>query len=189
MNRSTLLFVATAAALLGCLLGVGALHAGGGAPTLHGGTPLAYRLLDPASITPQVSDSGRVRPATEGENHAAGAGALKRDQFEIVIPPRSWVEYKAHMEQGQSLVYTWSAEGGQVVYDFHADLPDSDSKFFTRYSRGQESEGAGSIVAAFSGLHGWYWRNRGEQPAVVRLEVSGFYDEIRSTQKEVASAQ
>ena len=46
-----------------------------------------------------------------------------------------------------------------------------------------------SVTIAFSGLHGWYWKNRGEHPAVVTLEVSGFYDEIRATRKEVASAR
>jgi hypothetical protein len=34
----------------------------------------------------------------------------------------------------------------------------------------------GVLVAPFSGIHGWYLRNDGEEPIVVRLKVAGFYE-------------
>jgi hypothetical protein len=34
----------------------------------------------------------------------------------------------------------------------------------------------GMLVAPFTGIHGWYLRNEGEEPMVVRLKVAGFYD-------------
>ncbi|MHB0975236.1 MAG: hypothetical protein ACYCY2_13730 [Acidithiobacillus ferriphilus] len=36
----------------------------------------------------------------------------------------------------------------------------------------------GAFVAPFDETHGWYWRNRGDQPVVVKLKVSGFYQTL-----------
>ena len=37
----------------------------------------------------------------------------------------------------------------------------------------------GEIVAAFDGLHGWFWRNVGTTEVTVTLETSGDYKDIR----------
>jgi hypothetical protein len=42
----------------------------------------------------------------------------------------------------------------------------------------QQTEAQGSFIAPFDGTHGWYWRNRGDQPVTVKLKVSGFYEKI-----------
>jgi hypothetical protein len=34
----------------------------------------------------------------------------------------------------------------------------------------------GVLTAPFTGIHGWYLRNDGELPIVVRLKVAGFYE-------------
>ena len=34
----------------------------------------------------------------------------------------------------------------------------------------------GTLVAPFTGIHGWYLRNDTEAPIVVRLKVAGFYE-------------
>jgi hypothetical protein len=39
-------------------------------------------------------------------------------------------------------------------------------------------EGHGSLVASFSGEHGWYWVNISEKPVTITLTVAGFYRDI-----------
>ena len=37
----------------------------------------------------------------------------------------------------------------------------------------------GELVAAFTGNHGWFWRNRGDAPVTVVLRTGGQYSEIK----------
>ena len=41
------------------------------------------------------------------------------------------------------------------------------------------AKAAGELTAAFSGNHGWFWRNRGDAPVSVTLRVAGAYTEIK----------
>ena len=44
------------------------------------------------------------------------------------------------------------------------------------YEKGRGSTGdEGEIIAAFAGEHGWFWRNRDSQPAIVTVQVRGEY--------------
>lgn len=50
----------------------------------------------------------------------------------------------------------------------------------TSQERGRAVPGAsGDLVAAFSGNHGWFWRNRGDAPVTVTLRVAGGYSEVK----------
>jgi hypothetical protein len=48
-----------------------------------------------------------------------------------------------------------------------------DLMFYRKADGGSER---GSLVAPFSGIHGWYLVNGTDEPIVVRLEVAGFYE-------------
>jgi hypothetical protein len=37
----------------------------------------------------------------------------------------------------------------------------------------------GELVAAFTGNHGWFWRNRGEAKVTVILRTRGDYSDIK----------
>ncbi|MGV3590262.1 MAG: hypothetical protein ACO1PZ_01155, partial [Gammaproteobacteria bacterium] len=67
-----------------------------------------------------------------------------------------------------------------VYVDFHGHDPSFGPDFFVRYQEIQEgaTETHGSLTAPFTGEHGWYWLNYNEEPVVIVLTVSGFYDEI-----------
>jgi hypothetical protein len=41
-------------------------------------------------------------------------------------------------------------------------------------------EGYGSLVAPFSGEHGWYWVNVSDQPVTITLFLKGYYSEIKN---------
>ena len=92
------------------------------------------------------------------------------------------VEVKAVMHQGDALVYSWKLVKGETVYsDFHAD-PHEVEKFpelyFIRYHESEEASAAGSLVAPFTGNHGWYWLNIEENPVTIELEVRGYFDNL-----------
>jgi hypothetical protein len=34
---------------------------------------------------------------------------------------------------------------------------------------------SGTLMAPFSGIHGWFWENTGDRPVTVTLASAGFY--------------
>ena len=93
------------------------------------------------------------------------------------------VEYKALMQRGDMILYSWSVEQGIVYADFHADPTENKDSYpddyFIRYRESETSNSSGSMVASFTGNHGWYWLNIEEFPIKITLEVAGFYSEIK----------
>lgn len=108
---------------------------------------------------------------------------FRSDTMTIDLDVGEQTEYKAIMDQGDALVYHWRLENGTTVYaDFHADpgqnaegYPD---RYYIRYAESETGEHSGSLVAPFTGNHGWYWLNIEEEPITIRLEVHGFYERI-----------
>lgn len=86
-------------------------------------------------------------------------------------------EIKAVVDAAQVIVYSWHADG-QVYTDFHGHEPDSGTAF-VRYEEQQSGhDGRGSLVAPFSGEHGWFWLNISEKPVTITLTVTGYYKDI-----------
>ena len=49
------------------------------------------------------------------------------------------------------------------------------------YEQGRGAQGEqGEPVAAFSGNHGWFWRNRTDEPVTFTLHTRGEYAEMRA---------
>jgi hypothetical protein len=88
-------------------------------------------------------------------------------------------EIKAIMDEAQVLLYSWSAEGGEVYTDFHGHEPTAGDAF-VRYEEQQSGhEGHGSLVAPFSGEHGWYWLNISDNPVKINLKITGYFNDIK----------
>ena len=191
MGKSTLVLVTIAALGLGALIGTSlvdktesesvAAEAAptGAAPTTvasTGGAP-AFRYLSPDSVSVEHDEYGQAQPVANGENFIARDRGLKTEILEIALDLDATVEYKALMQQGDSISFRWSTDG-EAYYDFHAHDEAFGDEFFTRYAEGEGSSSAGSIVAAYDGQHGWFWLNISDAPITITLEVMGFYDEI-----------
>lgn len=111
-------------------------------------------------------------------------------QDEATMPPRSETltikldvdeetEIKAMLAAGKMMLYSWSVDRGQIYSDFHGHDPEAGDEYWVRYKEQQEGRGNnGSLVAPFSGEHGWYWQNYNGFPVVVTLTVTGYYDDI-----------
>ncbi|WPZ03196.1 transmembrane anchor protein [Blastomonas marina] len=107
----------------------------------------------------------------------SGSGSERTDVTELTLAPGEGAEVKAIMAEGASLQYEWSVQDGHVNFDTHADAPGIS---YHGYDKGRESTGeAGTLVAAFDGSHGWFWRNRSGATVTVTLKTDGSYSEIK----------
>ncbi len=145
-------------------------------------TEIASPSLAPVEVgSPDGAALAPVQNGPVGEYPAE----FKLDVFEITLQPYEYVEYKYHLEQGATMLYSWTANA-PLIHDFHGERPSGASgggpveESFDKRDRQQAS---GSLTAPFSGIHGWYWENPGGEPINIRLTSSGFYGsalEIRS---------
>ncbi len=100
------------------------------------------------------------------------------DEMSLTLQPSEGAEIKATMRKGEQFVFNWATEGGSVNVDMHGEKLNAGDKF-TSYWKGQQlTNDKGTFVAPFEGTHGWFWRNRGDKPVTVKVNVSGFYEKL-----------
>jgi hypothetical protein len=87
------------------------------------------------------------------------------------------VEIKSVLAAHKVIFYSWSTSG-EVYYDFHAEPAVGPEGYFVRYAEGESMEDSGSLVAPFTGHHGWYWLNISEKPVTINLQVDGYHKEL-----------
>ena len=100
------------------------------------------------------------------------------DEFSFTLEPGEGVEWKIVMEEGATAEYVWSVDGGVVNYDLHGDGGGQAISY--EKGRGQ-AEDDGVITAAFTGNHGWFWRNRDRQDVTITVYLRGDYSDLKQT--------
>ncbi len=86
------------------------------------------------------------------------------------------MEYKYRLEQGEALLYSWTATG-HVNYELHAEPDGAPRGYAQTYElRQATSEASGTLTAPFSGIHGWFWENLGDEEITVTLTAAGFFN-------------
>lgn len=132
---------------------------------------LAAGGLQPA---PQIDAASSAAPA------AAPDSAVKSDVTELTLAPGEGKEIKLAMREGARVAYRWTVAGGVVNYDTHADRP---GLSYHGYAKGTaQASDEGTLVAAFDGMHGWFWRNRGREPVTLTLTTRGDYQELKQVE-------
>lgn len=139
----------------------------------------ADRLMQDSPVAPQSGiEPGLLDTllgAVVGAAHAQEAPAWK-DEITFTLEPGQGIEIKLVMEEGAVAPFSWTVEGGAVNFDLHGDGSGNE----TSYEKGRSvAEDTGELTAAFTGNHGWFWRNRGDAPVSVTLRVAGDYSEIK----------
>lgn len=115
--------------------------------------------------------------STETAPAAGEAAATRTDEMQVALAPGEGAEIKVDAGEGARIAFDWSVAGGHVNYDTHADAPGIS---YHGYGKGRESTGEqGTLVAAFDGSHGWFWRNRSGAPVTVTLRTDGAYTAIK----------
>lgn len=148
--------------------------------TAEGGC-LEFSMIDPETAEIVVDEWGTASPVLNGDNHCEQSQAFKTETIVIELSLDGRVEYKAVMNRGDAIIYSWTAD--QDIYtDMHAHQPDdmegANPDFFTRYLESESREQHGSIIAPYDGHHGWFWLNLGDGPTIIELTVSGYYQEL-----------
>jgi hypothetical protein len=104
----------------------------------------------------------------------------KTDTITFSLKPGEGAEIKLAMRANARVEYGWQAKGGSINYDTHGDPVNAPQGFYHGYGKGRAVAGdQGSLVAAFDGKHGWFWRNRAASTVVVTLGIKGAYSEVK----------
>ena len=116
---------------------------------------------------------------------AAVDDAYKTDVAELDLAPTEWVESTYRLEEGESMVFSWISTG-PVSYNFHS-APDGAPPGFAESYDAQETDSAhGTYTAPFSGVHGWYWENLGNDYVTITLTTAGFYSSAQEGRDRVS---
>jgi hypothetical protein len=127
----------------------------------------------------EVPDPGQPVPLPNPAVHQNQDAPAETRTLEITLPAEGETEIKALLKESKVIVYSWHTDRGAVYCDTHGHDPEADSESFVRYREDQEgSNVSGSLVAPFSGEHGWYWLNYNDFPVKITLTVTGFFDDI-----------
>ncbi len=115
-----------------------------------------------------------------GETKAMSMPAIHKEKMTIELQPGQATEIKLAMPESASVNFTWATSGGGLNYDTHGDPVSAPKGFYHGYGKGRnETQQSGTLKAAFDGKHGWFWRNRTENPVSVTLEVEGQFSEMK----------
>ena len=122
-----------------------------------------------------LSGSGSSVIPIRPDGLIAHRSSYRIDQRTFELEPGEFVEYKYRLEQGRSMVYSWTASFW-VRSEMHSEAdgaPAGTAEFFEVAD--EALQGHGSYVAPFSGIHGWYWLNEGDRTVTVTLHATGFF--------------
>jgi len=78
-----------------------------------------------------------------------------------------------HSDGSKAAIFLgWSANGAVLNHDTHGD---GGGRKVTYVQGGGVPGEVGELTAAFTGNHGWFWRNRINAPVTLTLQVGGEY--------------
>ena len=137
------------------------------------------RLAREAAKDATATQTPHSEPAPEkaaASNADASSSPAWRDEMTFTLTPGEGTEIKLKMKEGDKAQYAWSVQGGVVNFDTHGDGPGRS----VSYEKGRRvANDEGELIAAFTGNHGWFWRNRGEANVTVQLRTGGVYSDIK----------
>lgn len=127
----------------------------------------------------ELPDDGEPVPLPNPNVYQQADTAPGQQEIIVEIPAGKATEIKLLLQVGKMVLFDWRVEGTPGLYvDFHGH-EQGDTEYWVRYREQEEGiGGAGSLVAPFSGEHGWYFLNYELTPVTVTLRVTGYYDEI-----------
>jgi hypothetical protein len=118
-----------------------------------------------------AAQTARTKRVTIG-----AAGSPWRDSMAITLQPTEGIEVKLSMRASEKARYAWTTNGGEVYFNMHGEPPDPPKDYAAhRYGKGTSAGESGELVAAFDGVHGWFWRNRTDVPVTITLKTGGAY--------------
>lgn len=132
----------------------------------------------PAEADKQSSIGRAILGLFISQAHAQTVQSEWTDEVSISLKPGEGAEIKLVMEKGAVATFAWEVTDGVVNYDLHGDGGGQSISY--KRARSVPSH-KGEVVAAFTGNHGWFWRNRGRETVTVTLRVKGAYSSVKRT--------
>ncbi|MCK5729312.1 MAG: hypothetical protein KAH08_08825 [Methylococcales bacterium] len=126
-------------------------------------------------MTVKVVDPDLVEAEMKLTRQAASEKALWKDTVTVIVPPTKGVEYKFYLEKGETFAFEWQTDGAKVYFDFHGEPKGDTTGYFKSFKIATELKSSGTLTVPFSGVHGWYWKNKTEVPIKIILKTKGDY--------------
>lgn len=98
-----------------------------------------------------------------------------QDSVMITVPARKGLEYKFHINKGEKLEFVWKTDGSSLYFDFHGEPQGDTTGYFKSFKESTQSESSGTLIAPFTGSHGWYWENKTNSTIMIHLKTRGQY--------------
>ena len=140
--------------------------------------PVQSSVEEPASKPAEPVSEAIVTAEAEAKEPAPTPAAEPEwdDEVRVVLTPGEGTEFKLTMEEGATARFSWVSEGGPINYDTHGD----GSGQSISYEKGRGvPEDEGELEAAFTGNHGWFFRNRNDKDITLVLRTGGDYGELK----------
>ncbi len=146
------------------------------AATQMGQTGQAAPTPAPAAVAPAGSVASETAVTPVAQAATAPNATVWRDEITFKLTPGQGTEIKLKMKEGEKAQFAWTVQGGVVNFDTHGDAIGRSIS----YEKGRAvASDEGELIAAFTGNHGWFWRNRGEAEVTVVLKTGGTYSDIK----------
>ena len=132
----------------------------------------------PASVEPAATAEAapEAEPAPEEPAPATADESEWQDEVRFVLTPGQGTEFKLTMNEGAIARFSWESEGGPVNFDTHGDGGGRSIS----YEKGRGvPEDEGELEAAFTGNHGWFFRNHNNNNVTMVLRTGGDYGELK----------
>lgn len=159
-------------------------------PAEYGIDPLktgaALRLTDLSKASAAKPASVAVAAAApvpvQAGVYTAQPALYKVDTEDLSLLPGEGVEIKYHMQKGAGMVYAWKATG-KIRFEFHGEPDQKPNKdYYESYElddKAGKDHSYGSFTAPSTGIHGWFWENKGDKEVRIHLTTAGFYDNAK----------
>jgi hypothetical protein len=154
----------------------------------------ADRTLETAVKLPSSADDSALRIPEQTQQSIAESNAADvkvevaakpapsawKDTVQFVLTPGQGTEYKLVMQRGAVAQYAWVSDGGPINFDAHGNGREAGQRRSISYEKGRGVDAdQGHLTAAFTGNHGWFFRNRNKHPVTVTLNLKGDYTELK----------
>lgn len=174
-----------AAVVAGMVLTVAVLPAEYGIDPTGAGRAMGLTALHTPAPAPTEAPAAGSTVSAPGEQRGLTVSskpsvAYRADEMVITLPAGKGLEVKTHLAKGATLIYAWKTNNAEKLnHDFHGEPVNAkENEFESFILEDQVSESRGTLIAPFTGVHGWYWKNKTDAPVTLVLKASGFYTDI-----------
>ena len=140
---------------------------------------LAEEAAADAAKDAQVAETSSVVKETAPPVQADSENTtMQSHENSFTLAPNEGTEIKVAMAKGAKVDYVWKTDGGKANFDVHGDSEVHKIDYHSYY-KGADVKRKGTLEAAFDGNHGWFWRNRTNEPLTITIKTNGEYTEIK----------